>query len=224
MATASPSAGGSGDGSTCCSAAGGNEVASVSIADGALWSGAVTGFFLERRAGVGVAEASAASGGGIGSSGCMGCLVLGHVGWGGRGGAAGGLGWHGGFLGCGGFAGRHGGVLRRLGSRRRGRVSPGVGVRAVGRGGRRIVGARTERVEHAGHLLGRRLQHRQLVQRLQAQVVQELARGGKQAGAAGGFAVADDLDPAAVFELLDDEELMVTPRMSSMSPRVTGWR
>jgi hypothetical protein len=36
--------------------------------------------------------------------------------------------------------------------------------------------------------------------------------------------MADHLDPAAVFQLLEDLALMVTPRMSSMSPRVTGCR
>jgi hypothetical protein len=88
-----------------------------------------------------------------------------------------------------------------------------------------VVGAAAiQCLKHAG-LLCRVAQLGQLVQRLQAQVVQELARGRKQGGPPGGLAVADHLDPAAVLELLDDErQLMVTPRMSSMSPRVTGWR
>ena len=40
-------------------------------------------------------------------------------------------------------------------------------------------------------------------ERLQAQVVQKLAGGGKQGGPARRFAVAYHLDPAAVFQLLD---------------------
>ena len=48
-------------------------------------------------------------------------------------------------------------------------------------------------------------QHRQLIQRLQAQIVQKLARGGKQCRAAHGFPVANDFNPAAIFKLLDDQ-------------------
>ena len=44
----------------------------------------------------------------------------------------------------------------------------------------------------------------QLVQGGQAQIVQKLAGGGKQAGTAHRFAVANDFNPATVFQLLDD--------------------
>ena len=49
------------------------------------------------------------------------------------------------------------------------------------------------------------LQHRQLIQRLQAQVIEELARRGEQRGPAHGFTMADDFHPATILKLLDDQ-------------------
>ena len=48
------------------------------------------------------------------------------------------------------------------------------------------------------------VERRQLVEALQAEVVEQLAGGGEQRRPAGRLAVADRLDPAAVLELLDD--------------------
>ena len=50
----------------------------------------------------------------------------------------------------------------------------------------------------------RRLPGRQLLERGQAEVVEELARRRQQRRPAGRFAIADRLDPAAILELLDD--------------------
>ena len=63
--------------------------------------------------------------------------------------------------------------------------------------------------QRLGHGLGmlRCLDHRQLVERSQAQVVEELARGGVERRATDRLAVADDLDPAAVLELLEDHRV-----------------
>ena len=51
------------------------------------------------------------------------------------------------------------------------------------------------------------LQRRQLVQALQPQVVEKLARGGVQRRSAGGLAVTDDFHPTTVFELFDQQRV-----------------
>ena len=46
-------------------------------------------------------------------------------------------------------------------------------------------------------------ERRQLVEALQVEVVEELARGAEQRRLAGHVAVADDADPLALFQRLD---------------------
>ncbi|CPN12755.1 Uncharacterised protein [Bordetella pertussis] len=67
---------------------------------------------------------------------------------------------------------------------------------------RRVGAAQVQPCQRGGGL--RRFQRRQLIQRAQAQVIEELAGGGEQRRPAGRIAMADDLDPAAVFQHLDD--------------------
>ena len=76
-----------------------------------------------------------------------------------------------------------------------------------------------QRLEQALLSLGF-FEHGQLVERLQTQIIKKLTRGGKQRGPPHGFTVTDDLDPASVFQLLDDQAvhghaaniLDITPR------------
>ena len=58
-----------------------------------------------------------------------------------------------------------------------------------------------------GGLLAGAIQHGQLVQRFDAQVVEELARRGEQRRTAWRLAVADHLDPAAILQLLEDQRV-----------------
>ena len=64
---------------------------------------------------------------------------------------------------------------------------------------------------HSGHgfqhigVACRVVEHRQLVQGLQAHIVQKLTGGGKQRRTPHRFAVADDLHPTPIFQLLDDQ-------------------
>ena len=57
----------------------------------------------------------------------------------------------------------------------------------------------------AAQALTYRVQSGQLRERLQAQVVQKLARGGKQGGPSRRFAVANHFDPTPVFQLLNQQ-------------------
>ena len=54
-------------------------------------------------------------------------------------------------------------------------------------------------------LLHRRADYRQLVERLEAEIVKKLPRCGEQRRPADSFAMPDHLDPVAVFELLEDQ-------------------
>src|SRR3546814_52176 len=67
-------------------------------------------------------------------------------------------------------------------------------------------------------------QRRQFIQALEAEVVEEALGGAEQLRAAGDVAVADDADPLALFQRLDDVLFTATPRTCSISPRVIGWR
>src|ERR1041385_761957 len=57
-----------------------------------------------------------------------------------------------------------------------------------------------------GKSLGDFLERRQLLQRAQPEVVEELARRGVERRPARSFAVADDVDPAAILQRLDRSE------------------
>ena len=63
---------------------------------------------------------------------------------------------------------------------------------------------RGERVVAGDRRVAGAVERRQLVEALQAEVVEQLAGRGEQRRPAGRLAVADRLDPAAVLELLDD--------------------
>ena len=81
-------------------------------------------------------------------------------------------------------------------------------------------------VSQRGHCLqdigatGGVIQHRQLVQRLQPQVVQKLACGGKQRRAAYGFPMPNDLHPTSILQLLHDQTIdRDTPDIFDISAR-----
>src|SRR5712671_4586396 len=74
-----------------------------------------------------------------------------------------------------------------------------------GLGGRRFLsfndlGLRRRQLQGLGDFLERR----QLLERAQAEVVEELPRGGVEGGPAGRLAMAHRIDPAAILERLDD--------------------
>ena len=67
-------------------------------------------------------------------------------------------------------------------------------------------------------------QRRQIFQAGQAQVVQEFPGGGVQAGSAWHFfGPMTSIQPRSVSVCVTDDDTL-TPRMASISPRVTGWR
>ena len=78
-----------------------------------------------------------------------------------------------------------------LGDARWGQFGHGFVQRQAGLGGGLF-----EQVRQSSDLCVNLGQQRQLVERAQAQVVQKLPRGGKQTGAADGFAVTNHLDPS----------------------------
>src|SRR5207253_3595808 len=94
------------------------------------------------------------------------------------------------------------------GERRLRLVFGAVGGVGVGGGFDRELGLlrifrRREGVHQLGLLRGA-FEHGELVERLEAQVVEELARRGVQRGTPRCLAMANDLDPAAVLQLLED--------------------
>ena len=66
-----------------------------------------------------------------------------------------------------------------------------------------VHGAQGAQGQQCASPAGRTVQRGQLVQRLEAQIVQKLPRGGEQGWPPDRFAVANDFDPAPVFELFE---------------------
>jgi hypothetical protein len=60
---------------------------------------------------------------------------------------------------------------------------------------------------HVRGITGRDIDDWKLIQRLNAQIIQELARRCKQCRTTSGLPMSDHLDPAAVFQLLEDERI-----------------